>query len=81
MDTKLTLKLDREVIEKTRRYAKKKNLSLSEMVERYFRSLSEKSDAFPISPLVKELSGVIDLSKAGKMSAPYEDYLEKKYRR
>lgn len=39
MDTKITLKLDREVIEQVKKYAHRKNVSLSKMVEKYFKPL------------------------------------------
>lgn len=39
MDSKLTLKLNREVIEKAKQYAPNKKLSLSRLVEAYFNHL------------------------------------------
>lgn len=36
MDTKLTLKLDKEAIEQAKRYAERRGLSLSRVVESYF---------------------------------------------
>ncbi|MGC1631597.1 MAG: DUF6364 family protein, partial [Gelidibacter sp.] len=40
MDTKLTLKLNQKVIEKAKKYASKKNISLSRIVEAYLQSLT-----------------------------------------
>ena len=40
MNTKLTLSLDKEIIEQAKIYAKGTGRSLSEMVESYFKSLS-----------------------------------------
>lgn len=37
MNTKLTLTIEKEVIEIAKEYAKEKGLSLSEMVENYFK--------------------------------------------
>ena len=38
MDTKLTLKLDQEIIEKAKQYASEKKLSLSRLIENYLDS-------------------------------------------
>lgn len=40
MDSKLTLKLDAAAIERGRRYARRRGISLSRMVEQYFNSVS-----------------------------------------
>ena len=39
METKLTLKLDKAVIQSVKKYAHKNNKSLSKLVESYFRNL------------------------------------------
>jgi predicted metalloendopeptidase len=82
MDTKLTLKLDKDTIEKAKRFAKKRHLSLSKIVERFFKSLSEKEgiESKQYSPLVKELSGIISLEKDEDMKEKYAEYLVEKYR-
>ncbi len=63
MKVKLTLKLNKSVIDHAKSYAKKTNQSLSFLVEKYFTLISEKnsSDHEDISPVVQELSGIIDL--------------------
>ena len=59
MDTKLTLKLDSEVITKAKEYARETNTSLSKLIEHYLNALTtsakEKRD---IHPIVKSLTGV-----------------------
>jgi hypothetical protein len=42
MEVKLTLKLNKSVIEKAKQYAKKRKRSLSKLVEDYFINLSSK---------------------------------------
>ena len=42
MKAKLTLKLDKGVIKKAKEYEKNKNISLSRMVEKYFKALVER---------------------------------------
>ena len=80
MDTKLTLSLDKKVIEEAKKYAKKKNISLSKLIESYLNKVSgEKTDQTTITPLVESLSGVINLSKNNDPKKGYSDYLSGKY--
>jgi hypothetical protein len=81
MEAKLTLKLDKGVIEKAKEYAKKKNISLSRMVERYFNAVTEKKQdkEKKYSPLVEELSGIINLDKDFDFKEDYTNYLIEKY--
>jgi dsDNA-specific endonuclease/ATPase MutS2 len=81
MDTKLTLKLDQDVIEKAKDYAKSKKTSLSALIENYLQKLTEdKKDKRKITPLVKSLSGVIDLPLDYNHKNDYADYLINKYK-
>ncbi|MBZ0242470.1 MAG: DUF6364 family protein, partial [Bacteroidales bacterium] len=64
METKLTLRLNEKVIERAKIYAKNHKISLSKMIESYLDSLTTEiaeKDKAAITPLVKSLSGVIDL--------------------
>lgn len=81
MNTKLTLNLDKEVIQRAKRYAEENKRSLSSIVESYFRFLTEheKKELAPFSPIVKELSGVIELEEGFKLKDGYQDYLIEKY--
>lgn len=82
MDTKLTLKLDKDIIEQAKQYAQKRQQSLSALVEAYFRFLldRETSPSPPdISPTVKELSGIIQLDESANIHEDYTNYLLKKY--
>ena len=82
MDTKLTLKLDKEVIEQAKNYARQKHQSLSALVEQYFRFLvvqEQEPDVSDISPTVKQLSGILDPVETQQLREEYTDYLERKY--
>ncbi len=57
MATKLTLTLDSKIIKTAKAYAKKNNMSLSGIVELYFKALSSGNND-KISPITKELSGI-----------------------
>lgn len=80
MDTKLTLKLDKLIIENAKEYAKKKNISLSKMIENYLQAITNKQKKeTEISPLVQSLIGVIgDQNEDYKKD--YTDYLSEKYK-
>lgn len=80
MDTKLTLKLDQEVIEKAKRFAQGQHTSLSQLIENYLLNLTREEDlAVPISPLVKSLSGIIDLPVTSDERKDYREHLRRKY--
>lgn len=62
MNTKLTLTIEKEVIEIAKEYAKEKGQSLSEMVENYFKFITvnrKKIKEKQLSPKVRKLRGII----------------------
>lgn len=82
MTTKLTLRLDDTVIRKAKKTASKKGVSLSRMVEDYFKSVGEQEGhEVRESPVLYEVSGVL-LGKqdATQLRAGYRKHLSKKYR-
>lgn len=86
MNTKLTLSLEKEVIEQAKIYAKGTGRSLSEMVENYFKSLVEKSNKkdtkneyHDIHPSVKKLIGRITLPEDFDIKKAKEEYYKEKY--
>ncbi len=84
MDTKLTLKLDKDVIERAKEYASSHKRSLSRMIESYLKTLIEKegpqSDDINISPFVKSLQTGIQLPADFDYKKEYGDYLAEKYK-
>lgn len=81
METKLTLKLDLRVIEKAKEYAKQHKTSLSGIVENYLQKITDKNDdEQQITPLVKSLSGIINLTEDYDHKKDYSDFLVNKYR-
>jgi hypothetical protein len=69
METKLTLKLDQQVINSAKKYAENNNRSLSKLVEDYFKNLlSENRQKEEYPPLVKKLSGIISENDLSKLS-------------
>lgn len=81
MDTKLTLSLDKQVIDRAKDYAQNHKTSLSKMVESYLDSVTKsKSNDIEITPLVESLSGIIKLPKDFDYKKEYSDYLTEKYK-
>jgi macrodomain Ter protein organizer (MatP/YcbG family) len=80
MDAKLTLKLEQSVIEKAKDYAKRQKTSLSRLIENYLLDITdEEATQEKITPLVRSLSGIIDLPNDYDHKKDYTDYLAKKY--
>ncbi|MEN8138627.1 MAG: DUF6364 family protein [Bacteroidota bacterium] len=81
MDTKLTLSVDKEIIEKAKEYAKSQKVSLSKIIESYLSALtSHRSKEIEITPFVESLSGVIKLDKNFDYKKDYTDFLIEKYK-
>ena len=79
MDSKLTLKLNKNVIEKAKQYAREHNISLSRLIENYLTAVTKNTDnEDEITPLVKSLTGVIQLDDKD-YKKDYVDFLNQKY--
>ena len=61
MDAKLTLKLDEDVIRKSKKYAKNKDISLSRLIENQLKLILEKTEKTEekFSPEVVNLIGIL----------------------
>jgi hypothetical protein len=81
MYTKLILELDRTIIEKAKKYANSNRTSLSKLIENYLIDITnEKVKEEKITPLVKSLSGIVNLPKDFNHKKGYSDFLIDKYR-
>ena len=81
METKLTIRLKESVIKRAKIYARSHKISLSKMIESYLDSITkDKKMEIEITPLVKSLSGVIDLPADYDYKKEYTDYLIGKYK-
>lgn len=81
MDKKLTLSLNQDIIREAKVYAKENNVSLSKLIENYLAALTRnRSKKIKITPLVKSLSGVVELPKDFDEKEAYTDYLIEKYK-
>jgi len=84
MDTKLTLKLDKYVIEEAKIYAASHNRSLSKIVESYLKSIldknSDKKEEIIISPFVESLASDTNIPNDFDYKLEYSNYLTEKYK-
>ncbi len=85
MDTKLTLKLDKFVIEQAKEYASSHKRSLSKIIESYLKSLinrnknDDKSD-FEISPFVKSISTGVNIPADFEYKSEILNHLMEKHK-
>jgi len=82
MNTKLTLTIEKEIIEVTKSYAKERGQSLSEIVENYFKLITDnkrKPRPNQLSPRVNRLRGIIKTSNPIDEKKILMEELEKKY--
>ena len=80
METKLTLKLKKNIIDRAKKYAHDKDISLSKLVENYLEAVTSSSHKKDdISPLVRSISGVIHLKDNFNPKETYHKSLEEKY--
>ena len=86
METKLTLKLNKDVIGKAKKYALTHNQSLSRIIESYLQSLDDMEghdidkDNIEISAFVKSMSSGVHLLVDLNTKKLYSDYLSEKYK-
>jgi hypothetical protein len=61
MTTKLTLTVEKTVIERAKIYAKKTGKTLSEIIESYLNSIVIESEKNELSPKLKKIVGAVKL--------------------
>jgi len=84
MDTKLTIKLDKYVIDQAKEYASSQNRSLSRLIESYLKSLvlqdlPNDNEEIQISSFVKSLSSGISIPVDIDYKKEYSTYLNEKH--
>jgi hypothetical protein len=80
MTTKLTLSVDKRVVQKAKRYARTLKKSLSELVTNYLDYISNQGEDLPeIDPEVLEASGRIPPERIPDLKEPKYRHLKEKY--
>lgn len=77
MNTKLTLRLDDELIDRAKRHSAKSGKSVSKLVSDYFSLIESERTATEMTPRVRSLRG--SLSGAGLDERDYRRHLEEKH--
>ncbi len=78
MNTKLTLRLDDELIGRAKRHSAKSGKSVSKLVSDYFSLIDADSSPAEVTPRVHSLRGV--LAGSGLDERDYRRHLEEKHR-
>ncbi len=81
MNTKLTLTIEQSVIEKAKNYARKKERSLSDLIENYLKAVvnEDNDNDEGLTPTVKSLKGAFKLPKDFDYKKELTDRLTEKY--
>lgn len=82
MNTKLTLTIEKEIIEDAKEYAKEKGQSLSDLVENYFKLITKENREIKpkqLSPRIQRLRGILKVDKEFDYKQVLEEELTKKY--
>lgn len=82
MNTKLTLTIEREIIERAKKYARDKNRSLSDIIENYLKILTDKEKQNKdqkLNPVVESLKGSFKMPKNMDYKKELGNRVEEKY--
>jgi hypothetical protein len=76
METKLTVRVPRRLLENAKRYARENNTTLTELISAYLKQIPSEPGDLEQAPLVRRLTG--SLSRDVKLG-DYKKHLEEKY--
>lgn len=82
MNTKLTLTIEKKIIERAKEYAKDKNRSLSDIIENYLKILTKEEkgkESKKLNPVVKSLKGSFKMPENMDYKKELRNRLEEKY--
>jgi antitoxin component of RelBE/YafQ-DinJ toxin-antitoxin module len=77
MQTKLTVRVDHELIQSAKRYANRQGITLSQLINDYLRAIViTQDDPFVETPILHRLSGILP---ADASVEEYQNHLVEKY--
>ncbi len=79
MTSKLTLTVEKSIIERAKSYSKNSGRSLSEIITNYLDNLTKEYSEEKISPKLKKIVGSVKLPKNFDMEKEKRNYLERKH--
>jgi hypothetical protein len=77
METKLTVRIPRHLIENAKRYAKANKTTLTALISAYLQQIPSETEVFIRTPIVKRLTGLLSPNVSEE---DYETHLQEKYR-
>lgn len=79
MNTKLTLRMDKDIIEKIKQFSKKHNISISKLAETLFSNIVNYENDFEknLSPITKKYKGMISNVKRTDDDIKYSYLIDK----
>jgi len=85
MDAKLTIKLNKNVVDRAKEYSTTQNRSLSRIIESYLSSLVSRTNTasdneIQISPFIKSMSTGVHLPVDIDYKKEYAEYLTEKHK-
>lgn len=76
MDTKLTVRVPRKLLENAKRYAQKNDTTLTQLISAYLQQISAEGSGLEEAPIVRRLTG----SLSSDISIDdYKKHLDEKY--
>lgn len=78
MDTKMTVRVPRRLLENAKRYATQHNTTLTQLISAYLDRIPTESELMDSAPNVRQLSGVLSQNITLE---DYKKHLEEKYGR
>jgi hypothetical protein len=79
MTTKLTLTVNKTIIERAKSYAKKTGRSLSELIENYLENITQENTHSDLSPKLRKLVGSVQLPADFDEDKELRSAIEKKH--
>ena len=76
LDTKLTVRVPRRLLENAKRYASAHNVTLTELISTYLQRIPTEQQALVDAPIVRRLTG---LCSPDTSLEDYKKHLEEKY--
>jgi hypothetical protein len=78
MDTKLTVRVPRKLLENAKRYASAHNTTLTKLVSAYLERIPTEAESLDNAPVVRGLTGILSTDVSVD---DYKKHLEEKYGR
>lgn len=79
MNTKLTLTVEKSIIERAKLYAKSTGRSLSELIENYLIKVTQEESTADLSPKLKKIVGAVNLPEDFNEEMELRNAMEKKH--